>query len=525
MIMLPDDQIQDVWNRSPGARPETPSFAPPAAAASDPRMPAWDASGPAEAPPSHEPALAPSPALAPPAPGVGPEAGAVEQPPAPTAAWAEGGAPAPYPAEAPLPEDAGPTVDSTAHPLPPAPDHGVPSPAPIGFEPAPDQAPAAGSLPAIQIDDPIEEPISRDPLPIPPLSDTWVPSSASVGPDDPTPAFGMVGLGVQDDGDAAAPSVGTGASPPPRTASSTRGMGPDQFGALPPPLAVVPLPIAPARAPAVARAPAPLPSLSDLDAAPASMSEAPPPPRRAGTDPELLELSDIIDGVPLDEVADEFHSLEPVEIVSDEQHPPPRASSVPAQDPLDFAAQAAQQDIQRSEGRASSGAWDVGPSTTIPVEINAANDPADAILDTVTVVDARKTDTPEEVLAAARKRFDLDDLDGALDLLAQIPDRPELSANAVVRESRKLKQQIEDRLQKVYEAKVGRFERCPAILVSEEQLIWMNMNHRVGYILSQIDGNVSYEDLVSLSGMPRIDTLRILVKLIDDGVIGQPAAV
>lgn len=51
-------------------------------------------------------------------------------------------------------------------------------------------------------------------------------------------------------------------------------------------------------------------------------------------------------------------------------------------------------------------------------------------------------------------------------------------------------------------------------------MIWLNLNHRAGFILSQIDGSVSYDDIIALSGMPRLDTLKILSDLISNKVIG-----
>jgi hypothetical protein len=58
------------------------------------------------------------------------------------------------------------------------------------------------------------------------------------------------------------------------------------------------------------------------------------------------------------------------------------------------------------------------------------------------------------------------------------------------------------------------------VLISGEEVIWLNLNHRAGFILSQIDGAVTYEDLIALSGMPRLDTVRILADLITNNVIG-----
>jgi hypothetical protein len=49
--------------------------------------------------------------------------------------------------------------------------------------------------------------------------------------------------------------------------------------------------------------------------------------------------------------------------------------------------------------------------------------------------------------------------------------------------------------------------------------VWLNLDHRAGFVLSQIDGEVNYEDLFSVSGMSRVDTARILSQLLRDGVI------
>jgi hypothetical protein len=118
-------------------------------------------------------------------------------------------------------------------------------------------------------------------------------------------------------------------------------------------------------------------------------------------------------------------------------------------------------------------------------------------------------------LAAARDRYQLHDFDGAIELLDQIP--PE---NPGFEEARNLAAEARAQLLKMYESKVGNFQLVPKVLVTSEEMIWLNLNHRAGFILSQIDGQVSYDDIVSLSGMPRLDTVRILADLIRDRVIG-----
>jgi hypothetical protein len=49
--------------------------------------------------------------------------------------------------------------------------------------------------------------------------------------------------------------------------------------------------------------------------------------------------------------------------------------------------------------------------------------------------------------------------------------------------------------------------------------MWLNLDHRAGFLLAQVDGTVNYDELFALSGLPRLDTARILASLLADGVI------
>ncbi len=125
-------------------------------------------------------------------------------------------------------------------------------------------------------------------------------------------------------------------------------------------------------------------------------------------------------------------------------------------------------------------------------------------------------DDPRALLISARDRLNLHDFDGALVLLERIS--PEAAAAAP--EAQEMLAETRARLEQIYGGKLGSLEAAPHVLLSGEELIWLNLNHRAGFILSQVDGSVSYEDLISLSGMPRLDTLRILCTLLQEGVIG-----
>lgn len=118
-------------------------------------------------------------------------------------------------------------------------------------------------------------------------------------------------------------------------------------------------------------------------------------------------------------------------------------------------------------------------------------------------------------IQVARNKFQLHDFDGVIDTLESLDTAHPASAEAA-----QLVAAARTQLLKMYESKIGDFDRTPRQLVSGEEVIWLNLNHRAGFILSQIDGTVTFEDLTALSGMSRLDTVRILAELLAQRVIG-----
>jgi hypothetical protein len=125
---------------------------------------------------------------------------------------------------------------------------------------------------------------------------------------------------------------------------------------------------------------------------------------------------------------------------------------------------------------------------------------------------------PDDVgrlLKNARDLLDLDNHSGALGLiqkgLEQRPSHPELL---------RLRDHSERTLQTMFESKLGDLSARPRVLMREDEVIWLNLDHRAGFVLAQIDGTVSFEELFLVSGMSRLDTARILAQLKDELVIG-----
>ncbi len=126
---------------------------------------------------------------------------------------------------------------------------------------------------------------------------------------------------------------------------------------------------------------------------------------------------------------------------------------------------------------------------------------------------APKTDV-EIWMEGARELFALGDFSGSLEMIEKI-----LKVDPNHAEAWAYLKQNEATLIGMYESKLGSLMNVPRLAIKPEEVMWLNLDHRAGFLLAQIDGTVSYEDLFALSGLPRLDTAKILATLLNDGVI------
>jgi hypothetical protein len=167
-------------------------------------------------------------------------------------------------------------------------------------------------------------------------------------------------------------------------------------------------------------------------------------------------------------------------------------------------------------------AWDSTSNPGLKLDANAAPKAGDAFDLIQQDALARKAVAPEpdkkdklaSLIRRAKDLIGLDDHTGAMALISQADA---LAPNDG--EVKKLKDRSEATLQRMYESKIGNLERVPRVKLKETEIIWLNLDHRAGFMLAQVDGNSTFEDLFALSGMSRLDTARILAQLIDEGVI------
>lgn len=74
-------------------------------------------------------------------------------------------------------------------------------------------------------------------------------------------------------------------------------------------------------------------------------------------------------------------------------------------------------------------------------------------------------------------------------------------------------------LKQMYITRIGPLDRVPIVMVARDQMRWLSIDHRAGFVLSLVDGVSSLEMILDVSGMAVLDTLRILSELAQQRII------
>lgn len=121
----------------------------------------------------------------------------------------------------------------------------------------------------------------------------------------------------------------------------------------------------------------------------------------------------------------------------------------------------------------------------------------------------------DALMVEARRKQQADDFTGALALVEQV-----LAADAHHAEARRYLEDNTTRLLAMYRARLGSLGRVPRVRLRQQEIVWQSLDHREGFILSQVDGRTTYQDIIDIAGMPELESTRILARLVDHGVIG-----
>ena len=107
-----------------------------------------------------------------------------------------------------------------------------------------------------------------------------------------------------------------------------------------------------------------------------------------------------------------------------------------------------------------------------------------------------------------KERYALGDFTGALTLAESILETD--PQNSIAQGYATNAKQV---LVHMYSARLGSTNARPSIVMPPEELRWLNLDHKAGFVLSLIDGTSTIEDIADMCGMPMLDLLRILYDL------------
>ena len=121
---------------------------------------------------------------------------------------------------------------------------------------------------------------------------------------------------------------------------------------------------------------------------------------------------------------------------------------------------------------------------------------------------------PPDVAVEMRERYAVGDFTGAL-VMAEAA----LEADPGDQEARRYVSTCRDILQQMYTARLGSTDLVPRVTLSSDQIRWLTLDHKSGFLLSCIDGYSTIDEILDVCGMPPLDALRILCDLVQQNVI------
>jgi hypothetical protein len=120
----------------------------------------------------------------------------------------------------------------------------------------------------------------------------------------------------------------------------------------------------------------------------------------------------------------------------------------------------------------------------------------------------------DQVLRELKDRYAMGDYSGALIVAEAVP--PDAPQHA---EAQRFAQNCREVLVQMYTSRLGARDQVVSMAIPADQVRWLSLDHRAGFLLSLVDATSTVEELLDISGMPRLDALRILYALLQERVI------
>lgn len=137
-------------------------------------------------------------------------------------------------------------------------------------------------------------------------------------------------------------------------------------------------------------------------------------------------------------------------------------------------------------------------------------EPAESV-DALDLVDRSPPSRPAiDLRAEMADRYALGDFTGALRAAELVLGRSPDDAPAL-----EYAKSARERLIGLYASQLGSFQQRIEVAVPLSEIRWLGLDHRASFLLSRCDGTQTIDEVLDISGMPRLDALKTLVDLLE----------
>jgi len=124
------------------------------------------------------------------------------------------------------------------------------------------------------------------------------------------------------------------------------------------------------------------------------------------------------------------------------------------------------------------------------------------------------SEAPGTTVPDMQDRYAVGDFTGALVVAESL-----LDTNPEDEDAKRYAQSCREVLTQMYAARIGPMDQVAVVAVPPDQITWLSLDHRAGFLLSLVDGVSSIEEILDISGMTRLDALRIMYTLVQQNVL------
>jgi hypothetical protein len=111
-------------------------------------------------------------------------------------------------------------------------------------------------------------------------------------------------------------------------------------------------------------------------------------------------------------------------------------------------------------------------------------------------------------------RYAVGDFTGALVIAESL-----LESSPGDAEAKRYAQSCREVLTQMYAARIGPLDQVVSVAITAEQIRWLSLDHRAGFLLSLVDGISTVEEILDMSGMTRLEALRLMYTLTQQNVV------